>query len=115
MELKDLTQEQAIEIAKLCYNFDKGIKSDFEFHYQPYNETWLDDAREFVTVIFQGIIFADKVYKVKLEIHSNLDCYLFYLDKDKRTELPFPVYQLIGCNNQHKIQKKFIEWNISPK
>ena len=112
MKLKDLTREQATEIAKLCYDFDDGIKSDFKFHYQPYDASWYEDAREFISVIFDGIIFADKIYKIKLEIQPNLDCHLFYLNFDKTINLD--VYNLIGCNNQNKIQRKFIEWGIEP-
>lgn len=108
--LKDLTREQAIQIAKLIYDFDKGIKSDFDFTYQPYDETWLDDAREYIQVKFNGIVFADKVYPLILEINPSLDCDLYYLEDDPKG---FKCMKLIGCRNQNQIQKLFIKWGIN--
>ena len=110
LEMKDLTKEQAIQIVKLIYPFEKGFKSEFKFHYQPYDEAWMDDAREFISVTFKGTVFADKVYPLKLEILPNLDCYVFYLDFDKKINQK--VYYSLPSRNQHEIQKLFIKWGI---
>lgn len=114
-KLKDITKEQAIEIAKLIYPFsnelpgtkETGIKSDFEFKYQPYDATWYEDAREFIRVSFKGITFGETVDNLIMEINKNLDCHLYYSRKDG--------LHSIGCTNQYAIQKKFIEWEIEPE
>jgi hypothetical protein len=108
MELKDLTKEQTIEIAKLIYPFK--IENDFEFHYQPYDETWMDDAREFVELKFNGIVFGDKAYPLRLEILPNLDCWFYYIKFDEK--IGYNVSHSLPSRNQHKIQKLFIKWGI---
>lgn len=111
MKIKDLTKEQAIEIAKLIYGYEESylkncIKSDFEFEYQPYDHTWYEDAREYARVTFMGIVFGNTTEKIMLEINTNLDCYLYYCRADGAHSL--------GSRNQYKIQNKFKEWNIEP-
>ena len=105
-ELKDLTPEQAIEIAKLVYGYPNWIKSDFAVVYQPYDETWFADAREYLRVNFEAIVFGDKIDRIILEIDTELNCWLYY-SRDMMYDLP--------TRNQYHIQKKFMEWNIFPK
>lgn len=106
MKLKDLTKEQAIEIVLLIYPFSADVKSDYEFHYQPYDPTWYEDAREYVRVSFKGITFGDTVDDIILEINSIFDCWLYYSRKDGLHTIP--------NRNQHAAQKKFIEWGAEP-
>jgi hypothetical protein len=104
--IKDLTKEQAIEIAKLIYPFNETVIGEYDFHYQPYDSTWLDDAREFVQVKFRGITFGNTVDELMLHININLDCWFYYCRNNGAHSLP--------TRNQHAIQKKFIEWEIEP-
>jgi len=106
MKLKDLTKEQTIEIAQLIYPFSDDVKSDYVFHYQPYNKEWFEDAREYVRLTFRGVTFGDTVDDLVLDINKNLDCWFYYSRKDGLHTLP--------SRNQHAVQKKFIEWNIEP-
>ena len=75
--IKDLTKEQAIEIAKLIYPYSDVVEGDYDFHYQPHDRTWFEDAREFVRLTFKGITFGDKVDNLMLEINKNLDCWFY--------------------------------------
>ena len=106
MKLKDLTKEQAIEIAQLIYLFSDDVKSDYDFHYQPYNREWYEDAREFTIIEFRGVTFGDTVDNLRLEINKNLDCWFYYSREDGLHTLP--------SRNQHAVQKKFIEWGFEP-
>ncbi len=109
MELKDLTEEQAKEIALLLYPFPDLIKSELDCKFQPYDETWLDDAAEYYRIYFDGVIFADKIYRIRIWIYPSLDCEIDYYDKNsKQHGGRLPV------RNQYKIQELFIKWNLKP-
>ena len=103
MKLKDLTKEQAIEIAKLVYGFPDYIKSDFEVKYQPYDVTMYEDAREVMSIFFDAITFGDNVDKIMIEICPSLNCWAYYC-RDMAYSLP--------TRNQKLTQEKFKEWNL---
>lgn len=105
-KLKDITKDQAIEIAKLIYPFFDDLKTDYDFHYQPYDKVWLEDAREFVRLRFRGFIFGDRVEDLMIEITKTLDCWFYYIRDDGTHHLP--------SRNQCAVQRKFIEWGIEP-
>jgi hypothetical protein len=106
MKLKDITKTQAIEIAKLVYGFSDWITSDkFEFKYQPYDETWYEDACELVRINFEAIVFGDKSYPIQVEIGIDLNCYIYYLDGHLKS---------LPIRNQYLTQKKFQEYGIEP-
>jgi hypothetical protein len=114
MKLKDLTKEQAIEIANLINPYptdlDKGIEQNYEFKYQPFSPRSIENSEgndELVYVYWKTNTFADTIDKVRLTIYKNLDCHWSYLINNGEHSLP--------TNNQHKIQLKFIEWNIQPE
>lgn len=104
--IKNLTPEQAIEIAKLIYPFPECVKSEYKFKYQPYDSSWYEDAREYIRVEWDGILAADKVVPLFIEINTNLDCYCYYSTAKGAERMPL--------RNQNSIQKKFIEWDIEP-
>lgn len=114
--LKDITKEQAIEIAKLIYDFDKGIKSDFTFIYQPYVEpckdNWEGEA-ERVIVEWKGQTFGEAIDDLELTIYPNLNCFFEYIRFSDKLEIR--VGDSLPTRNQYKIQQKFIEWNIQPQ
>jgi hypothetical protein len=106
MKLKDITKAQAIEIAKLVYGFPDWITSDkFEFKYQPYDETWYEDACELVRINFEAIVFGETSYKIQVEILTNLNCVVYYLDGHLK---------FLPVRNQYLTQKKFQEYGIEP-
>lgn len=123
--LKDLTQEQVIEIAKLVYPFHDWIKSDFEVKYQPFDESWGRDAEEFWFVKFEAITFADKVDTYRLWIYPTLDLEFDAIRTKLANMTPKQKGEIVGDNivllgtfpirNQHLIQKKFIEFGIEPQ
>jgi len=100
----DLTPEQGIEIASLCYG--SQIKSAFNYRFQGFDPEMYEDAREYVYIGFIAPIFADKEMACYVEICLNLDCFLYYY-KDS-------VAYLLGTCNQKKIQDRFREWGIQP-
>jgi len=129
--LKDILPEQAIEIAKMIWNFDDAIKSDFNFTYFNGNYgsyTKADD--EDITVTFDFETEFDKktnsmkkkrIGKMFVHIHPNLDCSIgefIFIPYDKpqnetnkgywKHDHSYPV------RNQNAVQKKFIEWGIEP-
>lgn len=106
MKLKDLTKEQAIEIAQLIYPFHNEVHSNYSFYHQPYDLSWYSDAREYVRLLFRGITFGDTQDDLILEITPTLDCWFYYSRKDGLHTLP--------SRNQHAVQKKFIEWGFEP-
>lgn len=105
-KLKDLTKEQAIEIAQLIYSFSDEVETDYDFTYQPYDWTWYEDAREFVRLKFRGFTFGNTVDNLILDINKNLDCWFYYSRKDGLHGLP--------SRNQCAVQRKFIEWGFEP-
>lgn len=121
--IKDLTRDQAIEIAKLLYPFD-DIKSEIETHYQPYDASWFDDAREYYFIKFNGFSFGDKIDTYRIWIYPDLDVLvdlfrdnpLNFTEKDKK-EIISNKFVLLGhlpVRNQYKIQEKFRKWKIKP-
>lgn len=125
--LKDLTKEQVIEITKLVYPFKDWIKSEIEVIYQPYDETWLDDAQEYWFVKFDGITFGDKVDTYRLWIYPSLDLEFDAIRKNPDNFTEENKMKIIGSGkeqmvmlgsfplrNQYLTQKKFMEWNIEP-
>ena len=104
MELKDLTKEQAIEIAKLSFYDPNWIKSDFDVNYWPYIPEHYGDAREYVSVAFEAYFIGDKTTKYKVEISPELNVWVWYLQEKS--------LHMIGVHNQRKIQKKFTEFGF---
>jgi hypothetical protein len=104
MKLEDITKEQAFEIVRLMHD---NISSGMDFKYYPYDESMYEDAKEFVLVTFKGIVFADKVYDMRVNILPSLDCFLEYVDNNKCYTLP--------TRNQYQIQKNFVEWGFKPQ
>jgi len=131
--IKDITKEQAIEIAKMIWNFDDAVKSDYEFNYFDGNYgtfTKADDAD--ITVKFDFETEFDKktnsmkdkrIGKMFVHIHPNLDCSIgefVFIEYGKhqqnetnngywKHDHSYPV------RNQNAVQKKFIEWGIEPE
>ena len=105
-KLKDLTKEQAIEIAKLIHPFSDEVKTNYKFHYQPYDKSWFEDAREFVTLEFKGITFGNTIDNLIIEINKNLDCWFYYIRESG--------YHTLPSRNQSAVQRKFIEWEFEP-
>ena len=127
-KLKDLSKEQVIEIVKLVYPFEDWIKSEIEVVYQPYDVSWYEDAAEYWFAKFDGYTFGDKIDTYRLWIHPNLnvefdvfrDKLENFTEKDKteitsKNNKPFVLLGHFPIRNQHKIQKKFIEWEIEPE
>lgn len=107
MTLKDITQEQAIEITKLVFGYPEWITSDFEFKYQPYIEEWYEDAREYVRVKFVGYFAGDNTAEYKVEINTNLDANIWYSYKDE-------LNKILPTRNQNQIQNLFNQWGFKP-
>ena len=106
MKLEDMTQEQAISIAKLVYGSEEHIRSDFVVKYHPYDESLYEDAYEHLDVRFEAITFADTIDTLTMTILPWLDCHLRYNRGKKVDALP--------SRNQYKVQKLFREWGIEP-
>lgn len=111
MKIKEITPDQAFEIAKMVYGFPEWIKSDFKFEYQPYDESMYEDAAELVRVCFDAIVFADKTEKITLIIDVQLNCWLHFV-RNKGGNI---VAESLPSRNQHAVQKKFIEWGFEPE
>jgi hypothetical protein len=114
-KLKDLTKEQAIEIAKLIYPFPDWIKSDFNFFYHPYKapDNWDNEGiTEEVLVTFKGFTTGEKIEDIHLNIYTNLDCVLGCFEL-KNSKYWSHKYSLM-VRNQHAVQKKFIDWGFEP-
>lgn len=108
--IADLTPEQGIEIANLCYG--SKIESAFTYRFQAFDRDMDVESGEFVHVGFMAPIFADKILGCYIEISPNLDCFLYYC-KAESDNSPTIAY-LLGTMNQKKIQDKFREWGIQP-
>lgn len=107
MEIKELTKDQGIEIAKLAFGQPDWIKSDFDFQYQPYIEEHYEDAREYVSIIFEAYFVGELTTKYKIEISPKFDVWLWYLD------IKSEVYHPLGIVNQRLIQQKFSEFGLN--
>ncbi len=121
--LKDITEKQAIEIAKIIWDFDDLIKSEPIFKYFDGNYgTFTRSDDEDITVTFDFESFHEKrIGKMFVHIHPNLDCSIgeFEFVSDTRTPTEsnkgywkhrhsYPV------RNQNAVQKMFIELEIEP-
>lgn len=107
LKIKNITAEQAIEIAKLIYPEKwvvEGVPT-YEFSYQPYDPSWFEDAAEIVIVDFVGVIAGNTTGRLRLEIHAGLDCTFRHIPEKGKTG-----FGSLGVTNQHAIQKKFLEW-----
>lgn len=131
--IKDLTKTQAIEIAKMIWQFDDMIKSELEFSYFDGNYgdfTKVDD--EEITIKFDFETNFDKqtnsmkekrIGKMFVHIFPNLDCSIgefVFVEYEKhhqngknkgywKHDNSYPI------RNQNAVQKKFIEWGIEPQ
>jgi len=123
-KLKDLTQEQVTEIAKLVYPFADWMKIEIEVKYQPYDKSWLYGAQEYWIIKFDAITFADKVDTYRLWIYPNLNLELDAIrtkienmTEKQKGEIKSGIVFLgaFPIRNQYLIQKKFMEWNIEPE
>lgn len=101
-----MTREQAIIIAKILYDDESLVRSDYTFEYQPYDPSWYEDAREYVRLIWEGVTFGETVDTLIMEIDNNFNVYFFYSRKDGLHNL--------GVGNQHKIHRQLIKWNCEP-
>ena len=114
MKLKDITREQAIEIAKLAYPFPKYVKSDYEFQYIPYepiSKTNYEECPEQIRIRFKGILAADKEVLLDLTIYNWLDIYMSWLEKKTEDQNYYDSHRF-PLRNQYKIYAKFREWNL---
>lgn len=105
MFIKNLTEEQGLEIVKLAYSWPELI-TDYTFTYQPYDKEWDRDAREFIRLKFKAPVFADKVKQLMIEINTDLGIYMYYWNGKVNDFLP--------VRNQYGIYQKFIEWGMKP-
>jgi len=108
MELKDLTKEQTIEIAKLAYSSPE-LMTDFKFLYQPYDESMYEDASEEIMLRFDAPVFGDTISKLMLIIIPNFSVFMYYWNPKTNINEYLPV------RNQYKIFQKFVEWGVEPK
>jgi hypothetical protein len=114
----DLTNEQAIEIAKLIYPWpDEMEKIQIVKH--PFLPEHYDDAREFVRIYFEGPMMGDNKFPAQIEILSNLDVFASYRYGQKHSEkdgkeIWKEIIESIPIRNQYEIQKRFREWGIVP-
>jgi len=115
MTIKDLTLEQAKELAELMYPWPNDI-TNFEYWFQPYIIEWYEDAREYFTIKFDGPGIGDTIYHHKIDIGSDLDCHSYFIKPLKEGEKEDgPRYmEMIGTRNQRAVQMKFIEWGLVP-
>lgn len=114
MELKNLSKEQAIEIAKLAYRKCEWIQSEFDFKYIPYEASDVskqiyEDTPEMVQVFFNAFTFGEKIEKIRVIIYANLDISLNIIRNN-----PFNLIT-IEISNQYKIVERFINWGVEPK
>lgn len=114
MNIKELTKEQAIEIAKLQYPFHDWIKSDFDFHYDDGNRgAWIDESDECVSIRFsveENIEPKNKT--IIVHIFPNLDVAVGVFEW---TGHYWKHVESRGTANQFIVQNKFREWGILPK
>lgn len=121
--LKDITKEQAIEIAKMIWDFDQFIKSDFEFKYFDGNYghfTKTDDEQ--ITITFDFEAFPEKrIGKMFVHIFPNLDCSIAEFEfkpydkpQNETNKGYWQEKHSYPLRNQNAVQKKFIEWDIEP-
>lgn len=121
--LKDITKEQAIEIAKMIWGFDEFIKSKptftyFNGNYGDYTEKESED----ITVTFDFDTFPEKkIGKMFVCIYPNLDCNIAEFDfipsenpKNENSKGYWSHKRSYPVRNQNAVQKKFIEWGIEP-
>ena len=110
--IKNITKEQAIEIAKMIWGFDDSIKSDLTFKYFDGNYgAYTNEEDEDITVTFDAEVSPQKrTAKMFVHIYRNLDCSIgeFEFSGCWRHKRSYPV------RNQNAVQKKFIEWGIEP-
>lgn len=100
MKIKDLTNEQLLEILHLIYPYKDTI-SDVKFYYQPTD----GDDGNYQMIIFTGMIFENKTDIIRVYIHSNLDCEIDFIRNDEpQGRLP--------VRNQKLIQQKFTEFGF---
>lgn len=107
-KIKDITEEEAIIIAKLAYGFDKYIKGKLEFKYQPHDKDFYEDSREYVRIEFNACLMADTFTTMIVEISPNLNVSIDYICPRKNRRKSFPL------RNQYQIQKNFMKWGIIP-
>jgi hypothetical protein len=105
--IKDLTQKQALELVTILHG-DKWLRTDLSFNarYVPENPDFYEDGYEHYRIDFKGVTFGDTIDKMTLFIYPNLDMAKYYV-RDRMISLPI--------HNQHKLHKKFIEWEIEEK
>jgi len=108
MELKDLTEEQSFEIAKLAYSSPE-LMTDFSFKYQPYDESMYEDAREEIIIRFDAPVYGDKISRLMVIIIPNFSLYMYFWNEKTK------VNEFLPVRNQYKIFQKFVEWGVEPK
>lgn len=123
-KIKDLTHDQVIEIANLVYPSTDLIRSEMIVRYQPYDESWLNDAREYWLIKFDGITFGDKIDTYRLWIYPNLNLEFDAIrtnpknmTEEQKLETVSGIFFLgtFPIRNQYLIQRNFMEWGINPE
>jgi len=132
---KDITKEQAIEIAKLTFGvvkpedaYEKLIKSDFEFKVFDGNYDTFQDVRDADVCVqfdFENLAEMKSFDRMFVHIYPTLDVSIGSFEFIKRSK-PSKVNEGINkdgfwkhkhnypVRKQHEVQKKFIEWKIEP-
>lgn len=104
--IKDLTIEQAREIAHLLSPPPFRVMGKFEMKYQVYEEDMYEDARELIIIKYESYTFGDKIEPIVVHIDTLLNCWVFYL-REMLHSLP--------TRNQYEVQKRFRNWGFMPK
>lgn len=113
MKLKDLTKEQAIEIAILAYRGKGLIRSEITFNYYPFipsdtKRGIYKDMEEFIAINFDAYTIGEQIESIKIRIYSNLniDMHIFKCNGG------FPEIIPLSVSNQFLIFKKLQEWGF---
>tara|TARA_R110000772_G_scaffold20466_2_gene56738 strand:+ start:53979 stop:54353 length:375 start_codon:yes stop_codon:yes gene_type:complete len=110
MFLKDLTEEQSIEILNLVFPFPDNIKSDILFKYQEYDASMYEDSCELIILTFNCTIHTDEEILLRVFIFEDLSMEVSYADESGNDM----VIESLPIRNPYFIYKKFREWSIYP-
>ena len=113
MTIRELTREQAIEIAKTIFPWP-DMMTNIQSVFYPYVEEHYEDAREFVKILFDGPAMGDWTYHHMIEIHPNLDCICYMKRMGKNDDQKEYLWELLSTRSQRAVQMKFMEWGIVP-
>lgn len=116
MTIRDLTEQQMVELTSYTYHFDENVELSIKYRYQAYDASMYEDAAEYVDITFDGYALGNtRLYPLRFRIYSNLDFYLSYQDVWKETDSNvYPVWKNVPCRNYLKIFKRLDEIGIEP-